>query len=108
MNNSANHNSIPVLNETIKHFIQSQKIATICCSDEQNNPFCFSCFYTFQGKDCLLYFKSAASSKHCQLMAQKPRISGTILPDKLNIFSIAGIQFSGMLLQASTELIQDA
>ncbi|HEX5151394.1 MAG TPA: hypothetical protein VFW07_08090 [Parafilimonas sp.] len=41
-------------------------------------------------------------------MAQKPRISGTILPDKLNIFSIAGIQFSGTLLGASHELMQDA
>ena len=108
MRNLTNHNCMPILNETIKHFIQGQKIVTICCTDEQNDPFCFSCFYTFHGKDCLLYFKSSASSMHCRLMAQKPRVSGTILPDKLNIFSVAGIQFSGTLLDASHELIQDA
>ena len=108
MRNMTNHNCMPVLDETIKHFIQGQKIATICCTDEQNDPFCFSCFYSFQSKDCLLQFKSSAASRHCRLMAEKPRVSGTILPDKLNIFSVAGIQFSGTLLYASHELTEDA
>src|SRR5262245_14612453 len=108
MRSLINQNCMPALNETIKHFIQGQKIATICCIDEQNNPFCFSCFYTFQNKDCLLYFKSSPASMHCRLMSEKPQVSGTILPDKLNIFSIAGIQFSGILLKASHELTEDA
>jgi uncharacterized protein YhbP (UPF0306 family) len=97
-----------MLNETIKYFLQNQKLATICCSDDQNNPYCFSCFYVFSSECCLLLFKSSALSKHCQLMAQKPRVAGTILPAKLNMFDIRGIQFSGMLLPTSHESMKNA
>jgi len=41
-------------------------------------------------------------------MSEKPQVSGTILPDKLNMFSIAGIQFSGTLICASHELTEEA
>jgi uncharacterized protein YhbP (UPF0306 family) len=97
-----------MLNETIEYFIRNQKLATVCCGDEQNKPYCFSCFYAFDNTCCSILFKSSASSKHCQLMAQKPQVSGTMLPVKLNMFDIRGIQFSGTLLPNSHELMNNA
>ena len=33
------------MNERITEFIDGQKVATICCLDEENKPYCFSCFF---------------------------------------------------------------
>ncbi|QEC69227.1 hypothetical protein FRZ67_18625 [Panacibacter ginsenosidivorans] len=87
------------MDEAIKLFIEKQKAATICCVDEQNNPYCFSCFYALIRENDLLVIKSSASSNHVKLLLQKPCVSGTILPEKLNVFPVKGIQFTGMMLQ---------
>lgn len=96
------------MNITIRQFIQSEKVAALCCSNEDHNPYCFNCFYAFDSCNFLLVFKSSVTSLHCKLMMKKPQIAGTILPAKLNVFSLKGIQFSGVLLNASDTLFQDA
>jgi uncharacterized protein YhbP (UPF0306 family) len=90
-----------MLSERVVQFIHSQKVATICCVDEQNKPYSFSCFYTFDRINCRLIFKSSITSRHSQLILEKPHIAGTILPDRLNILSLKGIQFSGITLSAA-------
>lgn len=86
------------MDHKIVHFIRKQHIATVCCSDDQKNPYCFNCMYAFNEKEGLLYFKSAASSRHCVLLNGHPTIAGTILPDKLNLLTIKGIQFVGKVI----------
>ena len=86
------------MNEIIIQFIQKQTCATICCIDEQGKPYCFSCFYTFNPEERLLYFKSSVDSHHSVLMKKNPFIAGTILPDKLNALLVRGIQFEGIVL----------
>jgi uncharacterized protein YhbP (UPF0306 family) len=92
----------------IIRFIKKQTCAGICCTDEQGKPWCFSCFYAFDSEDVLLYFKSSSDSHHSQLLKIKPFISGTILPDKLNPIFVKGIQFEGVILEATHPLVNKA
>ena len=86
------------MDQKIVNFIRQQHIATICCCDEQKNPYCFNCMYAFNEPEGLLYFKSATSSRHSILLTEHPVVAGTILPDKLNLLTIKGIQFSGQVI----------
>jgi len=88
-----------ILPQAIADFIKMNKVATICCIDEGTNPYCFNCFYAFQEKAHLLLFKSSADSHHSKLLSQNFKVAGTILPDKVELLSLQGIQFSGRILQ---------
>ena len=96
------------MNETIASFIQQQTCATICCSDEAGNPYCFSCYYVFNGGDGLLYFKTSVETHHTILLANNPIVAGTILPDKLNKLITRGIQLQGEVLQHFHPMAKDA
>ena len=96
------------MNERIEKFIQQHTCASFCCMDKGPTPYCFSCFYAFNPEDVLLYFKSAADSHHSGLMKENRSIAGTILPDKLNLFRIRGIQFEGIVLFNDDPLILQA
>ena len=96
------------MNERIVDFIQGQKVASICCMDEENHPYCFSCFFAFDEKKLVLYFKSSADTRHAQLLKQKGTVAGTIQPDKLNPLAIKGLQFTGVLTDATDPLAVDA
>ncbi|HEV7330867.1 MAG TPA: pyridoxamine 5'-phosphate oxidase family protein [Flavisolibacter sp.] len=86
------------MDKRISRFIKGQKVATICCVEGDNKPYCFSCFYAFDEAKMQLYFKSAANTHHMQLLKDRPFLSGSILPDKLNPLALQGIQFSGLLI----------
>ncbi len=96
------------MNQSIVQFIEKQKSCTICCVDENGKPYCFSCFYVFNSEHGLLYFKSSSKSKHCGLLLKNPNVAGTILPGKLNVFAIKGIQFEGMVLPSNHFLVEQA
>lgn len=87
--------NIPV---KIVDFILTNKIATICCINQNAEPYCFNCFYLFQEENQLLFFKSSESSFHSQLLTANPNIAGTILPVKIELLSLKGLQFSGTVL----------
>ena len=86
------------MNETIMRFLQKQHCATICCIDEQGKPYCFTCFYAFNSEKGLLYFKSSAASHHSILLKINPCIAGTVLPDKLSLVLVKGVQLDGVVL----------
>lgn len=96
------------MNESIMRFIEMQKCVSICCVDSEGNPYCFSCFYAFNAEEGLLYFKSSPATYHIKLLLQKPVVSGSILPDKLQILSVKGIQFQGVVLSEHHELSKNA
>lgn len=89
------------MHEEIAAFIKANKVATICCVNEDIAPYCFNCFYTFQEKAHLLLFKSSVNSYHSKLLLKNYQIAGTILPTKLELLSLKGIQFSGRILYDS-------
>lgn len=79
-------------------FIKENKIATICCTDGDSTPHCFHCFYVLDEDNHLLFFKSSSQTKHSKLLANNPNIAGSILPDKIDLLSLKGIQFSGKII----------
>jgi uncharacterized protein len=84
------------MDKLITDFISSQTVASVCCLDENNRPYCFSCFYAFDREKQLLYFKTSPASQHVKMLLKNHLVGGTIQQDKLNPFSIRGIQFSGV------------
>lgn len=97
------HNAKPWLSKKVRmekrilRFIKEQTVATICCVDADNRPYCFSCFYAFDENKMQLYFKSSAATHHMQLLKERPFAGGSILPDKLNAAAMQGVQFRGSL-----------
>lgn len=87
------------MDDRIISFIEEQKVATICCVDEENKPYCFSCFFAFDEQRNFLYFKTSANTKHLPLLMQNPNVAGTIQPDKLNPLAIKGLQFTGVMTE---------
>jgi uncharacterized protein len=96
------------IDDRIIDFFQDQTVATVCCLDNENHPYCFSCFYAIDPEKNLLCFKTSATTHHAQLMRKKNFIAGTIQPDKLNKLAIKGIQFSGEALLEDNPLCADA
>jgi uncharacterized protein len=92
----------------ISDFLQKQTSVTICCIDMEQKPWCFSCFYAFNSKDGLLYYKSSDTSRHSTILKENPVIAGSVLPDKLNKLMVRGIQLTGIILKAEHELSKDA
>jgi len=93
--------NIESLNNDISSFIADNKIASICCIDSSNNPWCFHCFYVFDVKNQLLFFKSSTRSRHAALLSRNPVVSGSILPEKLEVLALKGIQFTGSVLNTA-------
>jgi len=96
------------MNERIADFITHQRVATVCCVDEENKPHCFSCFYAFDNERQLLYFKSGSSAHHSQILFQNSVVAGAIQQDKVNSLAIKGIQFTGRILHPKNELCSQA
>ena len=92
------------IDEEIKYFINDQNVVSICCTNEEGHPYCFPCFFAFNSKLGLIYFKSSPSALHSLMISKNPGIAGTILPDKLNILALKGIQFEGNVLDRENEL----
>lgn len=82
----------------ISDFLKNNKVATICCVNDNIAPYCFNCFYTFLENSRLLLFKSSENSYHSRLLLKNFKVAGTILPGKLDFFALKGMQFSGNIL----------
>ena len=86
------------MEDTIVDFLNNQSVVTICCTNDDDKPYCFPCFFAFNSREGLLYFKTSPRAYHSSLLARNPEIAGSILPDKLNVLALKGIQFEGMVL----------
>lgn len=86
------------MDKRISQFIRQQTCLSCCTIGEQGQPWCFSAFYAFDEDAGLLFVKSASTSRHGEYLMKNPSVAGTILPDKLRMLHIKGIQFDGILL----------
>ncbi|MEO9147111.1 MAG: pyridoxamine 5'-phosphate oxidase family protein [Ginsengibacter sp.] len=96
------------MDETILYFLKKQTAASISCIDEINEPYSFSCFFVFNDRENLLYYKSTIASYHSKILLQNPKVSGTVMPDKLNKLAVKGIQFAGVVLAENDPLCMGA
>lgn len=79
-------------------FIKENKVAVVCCTGAINMPYCFHCFYAFDEENYLLFFKSSAQTFHSKLLLENPCIAGSILPGKIELLALKGIQLTGTVL----------
>lgn len=86
------------MDKRITDFMNDQRVASICCIDNDGKPYCFSCFYALDEETQMLYFKTSSNTYHAPLLVNHPNIAGTIQPDKLNPLAIKGIQFNGVVV----------
>ena len=96
------------MNDKILAFLKKQTAASISFVNEINEPYSFSCFFAFNSIENLLYYKSTSSSYHSKILLQYHKVSGTVMPDKLNKLAIKGIQFTGVILAENDPLCMDA
>lgn len=85
------------MEKVILDFISKNKIATVCCLDDQQQPYCFNCFYIFEPSHQLLLFKSSEHTFHTHCLNTNSEIAGTILPMSINLPTLKGIQFTGKI-----------
>ncbi|GAB3412782.1 hypothetical protein [Niabella aquatica] len=97
----------PIPSEIVT-FLEKQTCASVCCVDEQGNPYSFSCFYALNNKEGLLYYKSSSTTQHSKILQRNTIVSGTILPDKLKKMLVQGVQFTGRLIAAGEPLTRNA
>src|SRR5690606_25836528 len=95
------------INESILEFLQKQSFATICYTDGES-PFCFNCYYAINEERGLLYFKTSSSARHSTILLQHRKVSGTVLPDKVDRIMTKGVQFTGEVLIADEEMMKEA
>lgn len=96
------------MKDKIDKFIEQQTCANVCCVDDKGNPYCFSCFYSYDSNEALLYYKSSFDTQHSAILLKNSVVAGTILPDKLNLLQIKGIQFEGVVLSGNYSMTRRA
>lgn len=79
---------------SIWKFIQQCELFTLATSCN-NQPYCTPCFYAFDEMDQLLVFKSNMETRHAKELLGNPLVAGSILPQKLGIGQVKGLQFTG-------------
>jgi uncharacterized protein YhbP (UPF0306 family) len=82
------------LDEKIIRFINKHHILTLA-SSIGNIPYCCTCFYAFDKKNCSLIFTSEADTRHHKEMLANNIVSGAIALETRIIGKIQGIQFTG-------------
>ena len=92
----------------IADFLEKQTAASISCVNEINEPYSFSCFYVYNRKENLLYYKSSPAAYHSRILLKNQKVAGTIMPDKLNKLFIKGVQFTGEVLPHNHPACEDA
>jgi len=97
-----------MMNEHMAKFMQKQDCATICCVDNSGNPYCFNCFYAFNKEEGLLFFKSSEGSYHTALLQANPHVAGSVLPNKLQVMLVKGVQFEGIIVNNNEVQIEQA
>ncbi|MCB9186499.1 MAG: pyridoxamine 5'-phosphate oxidase family protein [Flavobacteriales bacterium] len=91
---------------SIWDFIRKCDVFTLATSC-QDHPYCTPCFYGFDKVDQLLIFKSNMETKHVQDLLKNPTVAGSILPKKLAIGQVRGLQFTGVAQRVQQGICTD-
>ena len=94
--------SAPPISSEITEFINSNKTATVCCTDG-SKPYCFSIFYSVLADEGCLVFKSAENTTHMQILAGNNLVAGTVIASEISMAKVEGIQFEGQIIDTNTK-----
>lgn len=96
-----------MIDKEISAFIAEQKVATVACV-EDGQPYCFNCYYSFLEQEGILVYKSSFNTRHESILKKNPIVAGAIIPEQIEVATIRGIQFEGVLLDESLDLTMKA
>lgn len=86
------------MEKEIADFINECKVATICGVEDQQ-PYCFNCYFAFSEQEAWLIYKSSYGTRHEKILEVNPIVAGTIIPEQIDLATLRGIQFEGILLE---------
>ena len=95
------------MDERIINFLKAQTNLTLATSNG-DQPYCANCFYACTEDGTGLIFKSKQETEHAQQVLKNPNVAGSILPDKLVLARLQGIQFTGAAHQLTGEELKNA
>ena len=93
------------INKELLKFIANRHVLTLATCFN-NQPYCCSCFYTFDKKDNVFIFTSEKDTRHIDEGMRNSKVAGTLYLDTKVIGKIRGIQFTGTLSKAENQLLQ--
>ena len=96
-----------MVDKEITGFINECKVATVACVDQQN-PYCFNCYFSFIEDEGLLIYKSSFGTKHEEILKENKTVAGTIIPEQIDLSTLRGIQFQGRLPDETMQLTMKA
>lgn len=82
-------------------FLEQNRVATVSYNNENNSPQSFACFFAVCKEKPMLIFKSSHGTEHEDMTITSSEVSGTVLPEKLDLLKIKGIQFKGYTVSES-------
>ncbi len=97
-----------LIDESISKFMSGQTCATVAGIDAAGKPACFNCFFALDEINGWLIFKSNSNTKHSHWLRLNPIVTGSVLPDTLNVLSIQGVQWMGQAILADSAAMRHA
>jgi uncharacterized protein len=91
----------------ITDFIKKHHVLTLATS-KNNETWCANCFYVYMEEEVALVFTSDISTKHIQNTLTQPKVAGTVVLETSVLGKIQGIQFTGKLVKADSDLLNIA
>ena len=86
-----------MIEKSIAEFIRVNQVLTLACS-LNDEPYCFNAFYAFVEHEGLIVFKSNLDTRHAEILQLNSKVSGTVIPEKIELMSLKGLQFTGEIL----------
>ena len=90
------------MDERIVKFLKKMHLASVCTIDDDGQPYAFSAFYAFDEVNFSLLLASSDESSHVKFLKNSKLVAGTVALDTKIVGKIEGVQFQGVMSEAST------
>ena len=91
------------MDERIVKFLKKMHLASLCVIDDEGQPYAFSAFYAFDEVNFGILLASSNESSHIKFLKNSKLVSGTIALDTRIVGKIEGVQFQGVMSEASED-----
>ena len=88
--------------ERIWDFVAERDVFTLATA-ANGQPYCTPCFYAFNRKAKQLIFKSNEDTRHVDELEKNNLVGGSILPEKLAVGQVKGLQFTALCTRVKNQ-----
>ena len=89
------------MDERIVKFLKKMHLASVCVIDDEGQPYAFSVFYAFDEVNFSFLLASSDDSSHIKFLKNSKLVAGTVALDTKIVGKIEGVQFQGVMSEAS-------